>query len=144
MAHGELIEERLTRSVIGAFFEVYNHGYGFVEHLYVMALERELLARQHQVTRELCVRVRYKGEELGVQRLDMVVDEKIVVETKASAQLPNLQRVKFSTTFALRTSKSDSCCILDPDQASIGFSVGTAMQSGASVNNPKHPYSPPS
>ena len=34
MAKGNLIEERLTRSVIGAFFEVYNHlGFGFVESL---------------------------------------------------------------------------------------------------------------
>ena len=88
MARHDLIEETLTRSVIGAFFEVYNHlGYGFLEHLYVMALERELLARGHQVARELCVRVMYKGQELGVQRLDMVLDEKLVVETKASADL---------------------------------------------------------
>jgi hypothetical protein len=35
-----LIEEQLTRSVIGAFYEVYNSlGFGFLEHLYVMALE---------------------------------------------------------------------------------------------------------
>ena len=46
MAPGELIEERLTHSVIGAFYEVYNTlGFGFLEHIYVMALERELLAR---------------------------------------------------------------------------------------------------
>jgi GxxExxY protein len=88
MAHGELIEEALTRSVIGAFFEVYNHlGFGFLEHLYVMALERELLAREHDVAREMCVRVMYKGAELGVQRLDLIVDNKLVVETKATAEL---------------------------------------------------------
>ena len=46
----DLLEENLTRSVIGAFFEVYNNlGFGFLEHLYVMALERELMARGHQV-----------------------------------------------------------------------------------------------
>lgn len=85
--HG-LIEEQLTRSVIGAFFEVYNNlGFGFLEHLYVMALERELLARGHHVSREVWARVAYKGEELGIQRIDMVVDEKLVVETKASSKL---------------------------------------------------------
>ena len=43
-----LIEEELTRSVIGAFFEVYNTlGYGFLEHVYASALERELVARGH-------------------------------------------------------------------------------------------------
>ena len=42
MRAGVLIQEQLTRSVIGAFFDVYNHlGFGFLEHLYVAALERD-------------------------------------------------------------------------------------------------------
>ncbi len=52
-----------------------------------MALERELLAREHNVARELCVRVMYKGHELGVQRLDLIVDDKLVVETKSTSDL---------------------------------------------------------
>lgn len=88
MARNELLQETLTRSVIGAFYEVYNNlGFGFLEHLYVMALERELIAREHNVAREMCVRVMYKGEELGVQRIDLIVDDKLVVETKSSPQL---------------------------------------------------------
>lgn len=88
MARGELLEERITHSVIGAFFEVYNTlGFGFLEHLYVNALERELLARRHRVAREVWVRVAYKGEELGIQRIDMIVDDKVVVEIKATAKL---------------------------------------------------------
>ena len=83
-----LLQETLTRSIIGAFFEVYNAlGYGFLEHLYAKALERELLARGHRVVRELMVRVMYKGEELGVQRLDMVVDDLVVIETKSTYAL---------------------------------------------------------
>ena len=89
MARGELIQERLTYSVVGAFFEVYNAlGFGFLEHLYVTALERELLARGHRVGREVSVPVFYKGEELGRQRLDMIVDETLVIETKATHDLP--------------------------------------------------------
>ncbi|MDQ6872303.1 MAG: GxxExxY protein [Gemmatimonadota bacterium] len=88
MARPDLIEEELTRSVIGAFFEVYNNlGYGFLEHLYVMALERELLARGHKVAREVWARVVYKEEDLGMQRVDMIVDGKLVVETKAGSKL---------------------------------------------------------
>ena len=88
MARRALFEEGLTHSVIGAFFEVYNHlGFGFLEHLYVMALERELLIREHRVAREVCVRVMYKGDELGVQRLDLIVDDKLIVETKATYEL---------------------------------------------------------
>ena len=83
-----LIEERLTHSVIGAFFEVYNTlGYGFLEHLYVRAMEWELGARSHRVAREVSVQVFYKDSLLGLQRLDLIVDDKLVVEVKASADL---------------------------------------------------------
>jgi GxxExxY protein len=74
--------------VIGAFFDVYNTlGFGFLEHIYVMALERELLLRGHRVAREVEVHVAYKGDVLGVQRIDMVVDEKLIVETKSTLEL---------------------------------------------------------
>jgi GxxExxY protein len=89
MARIDLIEERLTRSVIGAFFEVYNTlGFGFHEHIYVMALERELIARGHRVAREVSVHVKYKEHIIVVQRIDMIVDEKLVVETKSTVELP--------------------------------------------------------
>ena len=88
MPRRNLIEERLTHSVIGAFFEVYNTlGYGFLEHLYVRALDRELRSRGHAVAREVLVQVMYKGSELGIQRLDFIVDARIVVEAKASREL---------------------------------------------------------
>ena len=81
----DLLHDELTRSVIGAFYEVYNAlGCGFLENLYVTALERELVKRGHKVSRELSVRVTYKGEDLGQQRLDMVVDEILVVEAKST------------------------------------------------------------
>jgi len=81
--------EELIYSIIGAFFEAYNTlGYGFLEHLYLKALERELLARGHQVAREVWVSVMYKGAELGKQRLDLVVDDCIVIEIKSTHDLP--------------------------------------------------------
>ena len=88
MPRGQLIEESVSRSVIGAFFDVYNKlGFGFLEHVYVMALERELLKRGHRVAREVAVRVYYEGEELCIQRLDLIVDDKLVVETKSTFEL---------------------------------------------------------
>jgi len=88
VARVKLIEERLTHSVIGAFFDVYNTlGYGFLEHLYVRAMEQELCARGHRVAREVSVRVMYNGILLGLQRLDLIVDDKLVVEAKASSEL---------------------------------------------------------
>jgi len=88
-----LLEEELTRSIIGAFYEVYNTlGPGFLEHIYVMALERELIARGHHVSREASVRINYKGEMLANQRIDMIVDGKVIVETKAGAELSQFAR----------------------------------------------------
>lgn len=88
MARDELIEERLTHSVIGAFYEVYNTlGYGFLEHLYKAALERELRDRGHRVGREVYVLVIYKGQPLGRQKIDLIVDDALVVEIKSTESL---------------------------------------------------------
>ena len=82
---GHLIEEALTGSVIGAFYEVYNTlGFGFLESIYATALEQELIARGHSVGREVPIRVRYKGVELGLQRIDILVDAKLIVEIKST------------------------------------------------------------
>jgi GxxExxY protein len=99
-----LLEERLTRSVLGAFFEVYNTlGFGFLEHVYAMALERELLDRGHRVGREVSVHVSYKKHVVAVQRVDMIVDERVVVETKSSIELPKAaQRQLFNYLRATR------------------------------------------
>src|SRR5262245_29448980 len=59
-----------------------------------MALERELRTRGHQVAREVSVPVFYKGEELSKERLDMVVDEKLVVEVKATLDLHKSARAQ--------------------------------------------------
>ena len=88
MARVRLIQERLTFSVIGAFFEVYHTlGFGFLEHVYVASLTQELYGRGHEVGREVSIPVVYKGEEVARQRLDMIVDHKLVVETKATRTL---------------------------------------------------------
>jgi GxxExxY protein len=83
-----LIEEELTRSVIGAFFDVYNGlEFGFLEHVYAAALELELRERGHAVAREVSVPILYRGRVLARQRLDMVVDGRLVVETKSTVSL---------------------------------------------------------
>lgn len=85
----ELLYERLTHSVIGAFYEVYNAlGHGWLEHVYTAALVHELRARGHRVAREVSVDVFYKGARIASQRLDMIVDDVLVVEIKSTEVLP--------------------------------------------------------
>jgi GxxExxY protein len=89
MRRRDLVEEALTRCVIGCFFDVYNTlGFGLLENLYAKALEWELVNRGHRVVREFGVRVAYKGIDLGLQRLDLVVDETLVIEIKSTHDLP--------------------------------------------------------
>ena len=84
-----LAEEALTHSIIGAFFDVYNTlGYGFLESVYIEALVRELRRRGHRVEREALIKVWYKGEVIARQRVDLLVDDKVIVEVKAGPQLP--------------------------------------------------------
>ncbi|HVX42224.1 MAG TPA: GxxExxY protein [Gemmatimonadaceae bacterium] len=87
-ARRTLLEEQLTRSIIGAFYTVYNKlGYGILEHVYAAALEIELKRRGHAVAREYTASVYYDGIEIGHHRLDMVVDDRVVIENKARERL---------------------------------------------------------
>ena len=83
-----LIEEALTSSIIGAFFVVHKQlGFGFLEQIYASALEIELRDRGHQVARQFGAVVRYKGIEIAHQRIDMVIDNKVIVELKSTEKL---------------------------------------------------------
>ena len=83
------IRSERERSIVGAFYAVYNYyGYGLAESVYAGALEYELIDRGHTVVRKLSVAVAYKGRHVTWQRLDMVVDNKVILEIKATEVLP--------------------------------------------------------
>lgn len=98
MTQHPLPHSDITGAIIGAFYDVYRGlGYGFLESLYTRALECELLDRGHRVAREVHVPVGFKGRELGRQRLDMIVNDRVVVETKATEILhPHATRQLFA------------------------------------------------
>ncbi|HTE46756.1 MAG TPA: GxxExxY protein [Gemmatimonadaceae bacterium] len=84
---------RTDGEIINAFFTVYNElGFGLLESAYAAALERELTSRGLRVSREFMVGVYYKGDRVSWQRLDMVVSETILVETKSTRFLPPLTK----------------------------------------------------
>ncbi len=51
-------------------------------------MQRELEAMGHRVRREVKVMVYYRGEPLTTQSMDMIVNEKVLVENKAREKLP--------------------------------------------------------
>ncbi|HEU4565976.1 MAG TPA: GxxExxY protein [Gemmatimonadaceae bacterium] len=83
-----LLHRRVTEVVIGAFYEVYNElGYGFLEVVYTRALELELKARGLSVQREQPIQVWYKEQEVGLYRADLLVNDAVLVEVKASRHI---------------------------------------------------------
>jgi GxxExxY protein len=86
----DLLEAERVRSIVAAFFTVFNYfgGGGLCEAAYTGALEYELTLRGHKVDREVIVPVYYKGKLVARQRLDMLVDDRVIVESKATARLP--------------------------------------------------------
>src|SRR3954465_4417271 len=54
---------------------------------FTSALLRKLRERGHRVAREVAVPIFYRDSILAEQRLDMIVDEKLVVEIKSTQEL---------------------------------------------------------
>lgn len=76
--------DALCRRVIGAAIEVHRLlGPGFLESVYEEALCVELLLQDIRFARQVPVGVAYKGETVGEARIDLLVDDRLVVELKA-------------------------------------------------------------
>ena len=74
----------LAHRLIGAAIEVHRLlGPGFLESVYEEALCVELPLRGIRFARQVPVGVKYKAEKVGEARLDLLVDERLVVELEA-------------------------------------------------------------
>jgi GxxExxY protein len=86
-----LEHEKLSGDIIAAAIAVHrNLGPGFLEAVYENALCLELRARNVALERQLIVPVFYRSSEVGAHRLDLVVDERMVVELKAIKTIENI------------------------------------------------------
>ena len=86
-----LEQEELTGSVIGAAIEVHKAlGPGFLESVYENALALELAARGIGFEQQLAVPILYRGSEVGLHRLDLLVAASIIVELKAVKALEDV------------------------------------------------------
>ncbi len=83
--------EAVMHRVIGAAIEVHRHlGPGFLESVYYRALCIELGERGISFEGEKTIHVIYKGHRIQGQRLDLLVDSRVVVEVKAVSQLEEI------------------------------------------------------
>jgi GxxExxY protein len=84
-----LIEEELTKKIIGAAIEVHRHwGPGLIESIYEKSLAVELEKRAIPFKRQLKLELNYKGVVLDEDfRLDLIIADKVVVELKVVKEL---------------------------------------------------------
>lgn len=76
---------RISELIIGAAIEVHRHlGPGLLESTYEACLVHELLQSGLQIERQKLLPVVYKGVRIDCgYRIDLLVDERVVVELKA-------------------------------------------------------------
>src|ERR1700731_3331283 len=86
---------KLTGEIIGAAMEVHRVlGPGFVEAVYQRALLHELTLREYAIETERQLNIEYKNAIVGTHRLDMVVQECVVVELKAVSGIVDAHRAQ--------------------------------------------------
>jgi GxxExxY protein len=84
----ELIYKELTEKIIRAAFKVHNIlGSGYLETIYQNAMIIELQNSGLSCATEKTVEIFYCGNKIGGHRLDLVIDNKVIVELKAVSDL---------------------------------------------------------
>ena len=84
---------RLTEIIIRCFYRVYDRmGWGFSESVYWEALAIELAAAGLSFTREALVQAWYEGRPVKKFRCDFLIEDKVIVEVKATEFLTQKDR----------------------------------------------------
>ncbi len=83
-----LLHQELTKSIINVYYDVYNElGYGFLEKVYQNSMYLELKNRGFKVEAQKNIKVYYKKTEVGEYFTDLLVNDLVIVELKASEVL---------------------------------------------------------
>ena len=102
-----LIDKELTQQIIGAAIEVHKHwGPGLYEDIYERSLHHELRLRGIACESQVELPLVYKGENVGDSlRLDVFVENKVVVEIKAVSELTPVHEAQLLTYMKLTTAR---------------------------------------
>ena len=86
------MDREYTYRVLGCVYEVYKQlGPGLMESIYEAALTKELRMNGFEVNNQVEVPVYYKGEKIcHDMRLDLIVDNKIILELKSVVEYRKL------------------------------------------------------
>ncbi len=83
-----MLHANITDKIIKAFYKVNNTlGFGFLEKVYENAMVIELRKMGRRVSKQKNIKVYYDTEEVGNYYADLLVDDLVIVELKASKSL---------------------------------------------------------
>jgi GxxExxY protein len=86
---------QLTKKIIGAFFEVYKElGYGFSEKVYENAFLFALKGKGLQAEAQTPVQVYFQGQIVGIYIVDILVENKVILELKAVQQISDIHEAQ--------------------------------------------------
>ena len=84
----DMLHKELTDRIIACFYKVYtNLGYGFLEKVYENAMLIELNKNGLKAISQYPIKVNYDGVSVGEYFADIIVEDKVIIELKASANL---------------------------------------------------------
>ena len=79
-----MVFENLTEKIIACAIEVHRTlGPGLLESIYQAALAIELCRHDIRFQQQLPLQISYKGQHVGEYRIDLLVEESVVVELKS-------------------------------------------------------------
>lgn len=80
--------EELTKQIIKIFYQVYNElGYGFLEKVYQNSLYLALKQEGLEIDAQRKIKVWFRGYEVGEYFADLIVNDLIILELKATETL---------------------------------------------------------
>ena len=80
--------KELTEKIISIFYRVYNQlGYGFLEKVYENAMMIDFKAEDISAVAQSPIKVFYGGEVVGEYFADILVEDKVIIEIKATRTL---------------------------------------------------------
>ena len=85
----ELKHSEITSEILHAFFKRVYHqlGYGFLEKVYENAMAIELQKMGLDVKQQAQIDVYYAGQAVGKYMADLIVEDAVLIEIKASRQI---------------------------------------------------------
>ncbi|MGH7451024.1 MAG: GxxExxY protein [bacterium] len=83
-----MLHKEITEKIIQAFYKVNNTlGHGFLEKVYENAMAIALRKIGFNVSQQKKIKVYYEGQEVGDYESDLIVNDLVIVETKAKESL---------------------------------------------------------